>query len=122
MLELAKGLGSGRGAILMTSPSRVSFGTASTLARVIGIDDVAIDRGEQRAIRDLLLEFVLLALLQLQGRLPGQLVSMGLLDLALKFLDRLVVGVVHQHMPTTHRLLQRPSFAIATQLGLLEAI
>ena len=71
---------------------------AAEPARVVGVDDQAVAGGDELAVLDLLLELRLLGLLQLPGRLLGQLVGLGLLDLALELLDRLVLGVLLEHV------------------------
>ena len=71
---------------------------AAEPARVVGVDDDAVARGEELAVLDLLLELGFLVLLELPGLLLGQLVGLGLLDLALELLDRLVPGVLLEHL------------------------
>ena len=54
---------------------------AAEPVRVVGVDDQAVVGGEDLAVLDLFVELRFLGLLQIPGRLLGQLVGTGLLDL-----------------------------------------
>ena len=60
--------------------------------------------------------FFSLLIFQLPGRLLGQLVGPGLLDLALELLDRLALGVVDQDLLLALRLLEREPGLLERQL------
>ena len=88
--------------------------SAAEAARVVGVDDQAVAGGDQDAVLDLRDELVLLVLLQLEGRLLGQLVGRAFSTSARSSLSGLFLGVLLEHVHARLGLLEG-------ELGLVEA-